>query len=132
MSNEEMYLSILLDRLVRPSTALLFSLTIWSMYHMLGIFDSAFANRNSSKGSILLITTLYVAGVFMMLGKLQTPFIIMNIITASYLLLLSILSFLRKKSLMRNINEGDFYVTRTIYHVIVSTVCCFLIAADKL
>ena len=99
---------------------------------MLGIFDSAFANRNSSKGSILLITTLYVVGVFMMLGKLQTPFIIMNTITASYLLLLTILSFLRKKSLMRNINEGDFYVTRTIYHVIVSTVSCFLIAADKL
>jgi len=98
----------------------------------LGIFDAVFANRNSLKSSILLISTLYIAGVFMMLGELQTPFIIMNTITASYLLLLSISSFLRKKSLMRNINEGDFYVTRAIYHVIVSTVCYFLIAADKL
>ena len=132
MSNEEMYLLILLDRLVSPSTALLFSLTIWSTYHMLGIFDAVFANRNSLKSSILLISTLYFAGVFMMLGELQTSFIIMNTITASYLLLLSISSFLRKKSLMRNINEGDFYVTRAIYHVIVSTVCCFLIATDKL
>ena len=131
MSDYELYLSIVFDRLLRPSLPLVISVVIWVCYHTIGFADAVFVRRVSSKSSILLILMLGASGLFMLVAQLSTLFMLMNSLTITFLLSMSMLSFKVKKKHDLNIVEGDFYIIRAIYHLIVSTVCCFLIAVDK-